>query len=383
MVSLEAFSRLLRVLYSAPLQQEEWQRFLALLSDQTASHSGYFLSADTESGLAILAEGGKTIGGTTISAYNAAYARKDPFRGALFHCSRTRNPIGVYSDEDLLPHQGLLRTDLYRDLLGPANLRHGTFMILALSLRRFDAISVWRTAEEGPMEVDTRQLLELLIPHIQIALEVRRILGTTKQRLAATEVMASANPHAIFILTRCGDIRHWNRAAEILVRNGDGLVVANGRLTACDPISRGELAKALLDASAPTFCPSVSAANRMLQVHRASGARPLQVMAVPLSESQRCDSRGDLLLLVADPAKLVSFPDNLLHSLFNFTPVETEVANGLLMGYSSEEIACLRGVCVSTVRQQIKSMLSKTGTSRQSEMIRLFMTLPPPFPSVR
>jgi hypothetical protein len=40
MVALEAFSELLQVLYSAPLQQEQWQRFLALASDQTRSQNG-------------------------------------------------------------------------------------------------------------------------------------------------------------------------------------------------------------------------------------------------------------------------------------------------------------------------------------------------------
>lgn len=50
--------------------------------------------------------------------------------------------------------------------------------------------------------------------------------------------------------------------------------------------------------------------------------------------------------------------------------------NLALMGYSSEEIACLRRVSTGTVRQQLKSMLNKTGTKRQSDMVRLFMTLP-------
>jgi DNA-binding NarL/FixJ family response regulator len=193
--------------------------------------------------------------------------------------------------------------------------------------------------------------------------------------------MANANPHAIFILTRHGDIRHWNSAAQLLVRSGDGLLVSNGRLTAQDAASAAELTRVLLETSSMSFSPSVSAPSRMFQLHRASRPRPLQVMTTPLPESQRRDSRGDLLLLVTDPDKSFSFPDEALRSLFNLTSAETEVANGLLMGYSAEEIACLRRVCASTVRQQIKVMLNKTGTGRQTEMVRLFLTLPPPIPS--
>lgn len=83
-----------------------------------------------------------------------------------------------------------------------------------------------------------------------------------------------------------------------------------------------------------------------------------------------------MLLLVTDPDKPSNIPDDALRALYDLTRAETEVANGLLMGYSPEEIGCLRRVSTSTVRQQVKSMLSKTGTSRQSDMVRLFMTLP-------
>ena len=46
------------------------------------------------------------------------------------------------------------------------------------------------------------------------------------------------------------------------------------------------------------------------------------------------------------------------------------------MGYSLEEIASHRHVTLGTVRIQIRSLLSKTGTCRQSEHLRLLMTLP-------
>ncbi len=374
MVTLEAFSELLHVLYSAPLQQERWQRFLALVSQYTASRSGYFLSADTRGGLAILAEGGRAIGETTISAYNESYARRDPFRGALFRYSRKASPVGVFTDEQLLPHEGLLRTDLYRDLLGPANLRYGTFTILALSVRRFDAISVWRTPDKGPIAADSRRLLELLIPHVQAALEVRRILGATQQRLASAEAMANASPCASFVLNRHGSILHWNSAAKSMVRAGDALTLANGRLTACDPQSNIALTKLLLDGNSPSFSLSVTQPSRFVALQRMSDKRPLQAIATPLPEPLR--SGGDLILLITDPERSVNFPDDALHALYSFTAAEAQVANGLLMGYSAEEIASLRRVSAATVRQQIKSMLNKTGTSRQTEMVRLLMTLP-------
>jgi DNA-binding CsgD family transcriptional regulator/PAS domain-containing protein len=375
MVSIEAFSELLHVLYAAPLQQEQWQRFLALVSHYTCSQSGYFLSADTRTGLAILAEGGKAIGETTISSYNNSYARRDPFRRALFVYSRNASAVGVFTDEDLLPNEGLLRTDLYRDLLGPSNLRHGAFTILALSVRRFDAISIWRSPEEGPMATDSMRLLELLIPHVQTALEVRRVLGATQQRLASAEAMANASSTATFVLNRHGNIVHSNTAAQSLVRDEDGLMIVKDRLTACEHQSSADLSKLLREVSSPSCSLSRDESSRFIALQRTSSMRPLQAMATSLPETFG-RSAGAILLLVTDPDKSFTFPDDALRALYRFTAAEAEVANGMLMGYSAEEVACLRRVSAATVRQQIKSMMNKTGTKRQGEMVRLLTTLP-------
>jgi DNA-binding CsgD family transcriptional regulator len=376
MISLEAFSELLQVLYSAPLNQEQWQRFLTLVSNQTNSHNGFFLSADTASGLAALAHGHEEQDADIVSAYNEKHARQDPIRASLFRRARTGTPIGVFSDEELLPHEGLLRTDLYRQLLAKADFRYGTFTVLALSVRRFDAISVWRTAYEGPMDSDSKRLLKLLIPHVQTALELRRVLGATKQRLASAEAIANASVTATFLLTEKGSIRHLNSAAEALIRAGDGLTVADGTLTSCDPLAKSALSKLFKDAASPSLSLSDPQPSQFLALGRPSKERRLQLLATPLPETHRQRCQAELLLLVTDPEKPSTFPDDALRALFDLTPTETEIANGLMMGYSPQEIACLRRVSTGTVRQQVKTMLNKAGTNRQSDMVRLFMTLP-------
>ena len=376
MVSLDAFSELLQILYSAPLQGEQWQRFLTRVCEYTGSSLGVFIAADTGSGLAILAAGGTRDNSVTVSAYNRQYAQRDPFRTAVVHRCRANNPVGVYAEHELIHEEAFLQTEIYRGLLGPANLRHAAITILACTVRRLDAISLWRTPEEGSISTDARRFLELLIPHVQTALRVHRALGTAEQRLASAEAMANASPTATFVLTRDGRIQHWNTTAESLLRGSDILTVVNGHLSACQPEDRASLAKLLQDTVSPSYSFSKPQASHVLTLHRARRSQPLQLLATPLPQTQRHGSGADLLLLITDPEKPVSFPDDILHALYDFTPAESEVANGLMMSYSVEEIACLRGVSAGTVRQQVKSMLNKTGCSRQSAMVRLFMTLP-------
>jgi DNA-binding CsgD family transcriptional regulator len=376
MVSLEAFSELLQVLYSAPLQQEQWQRFLTLLCQHTDCKNGFFLSADTCNGLAVLAEGGMKSDGTTSSIYNQAHAHKDPFRAAMLRLARTIDPVGVFTDEDLLPNDGLLATDVYREVFAPAELRHASFLVLAFTLSRLDVASIWRTPEKGPLNSDSIQLLQLLIPHIQTALQIRRSFGVAQQKLAGAKVMADASGTATFLITREGRLMHWNVAAESLVRNGDGLALVNNHLVASYIQSTQRLRNFFINSASGAYAYSASPSGHSFSLERPSGKPNLQLLVCSMPDPQRASTGADLLLMVTDPEAPVKFPDELLRTIYEFTPVETEVANGLLMGYTTDEIANLRRVSVGTVRQQLKKMMEKTATARQSDMVRLFMTLP-------
>jgi len=81
---------------------------------------------------------------------------------------------------------------------------------------------------------------------------------------------------------------------------------------------------------------------------------------------------------VTDPEKPTYLRDDLMRAHYSLTPAETEVANGLLTGYSLEEIAALRRVTVGTIRDQLKNLFGKTGTNRQADLVRLLLNLPHP-----
>ena len=366
MVSIEAFSELLQTLYSAPLHNEQWQRFLTSICDYTGFTSGYFFSATIRTGVAVMAEGGTIQSRMLLQAYNEGYAREDPFRAAIFAIARHRDPAGVYSEEDLVPSKKFLASQYYQNIHVPTELRYGALVAVNISVRRYEAISIWRGEREGPLEPNSRRLLELLLPHIRTALEFRHALGEAHRQLALAELLANANPDPVFALKADGRIESTNAAGESLLRARDGLRSVDGKLVATNAQQAAKLSALLSNAGR----------GSVLALGRAGDKRPLHLVATPLASEDRRATHADILLLVNDPDKPVLLPDATLRTLYRFTPAEAEIANGLLMGYSTAEISCLRRVAVSTVRQQLKNMLGKTGTSKQSEMIRLFMGLP-------
>ncbi|MGH8459898.1 MAG: helix-turn-helix transcriptional regulator, partial [Nevskiales bacterium] len=65
-----------------------------------------------------------------------------------------------------------------------------------------------------------------------------------------------------------------------------------------------------------------------------------------------------------------------LENLFGMTPAEAELATQLAAGRSLDQIADKREVAMSTVRAQTKSVLAKTETNRQAELVSLVARLP-------
>jgi len=77
-------------------------------------------------------------------------------------------------------------------------------------------------------------------------------------------------------------------------------------------------------------------------------------------------------LLVATPlTRKEAPPVALLQGLFDLTPAEARVAHGLAGGDTLTELAPQFGVEVSTLRVQLKSVFTKTGLSRQSDLVAL------------
>jgi PAS domain-containing protein len=336
MIPLQQFSELLEVLYSAPLDQEQWQQFLTLLCNHTKSKNGLFFCADSGRGLTIRAMGGSRQDIDVATEYNRRYGNTDPFRTALIRNAR----IGVFQGDDILPNEGLLQTDIYRELVSRLGLRYATLVPLTLSVRRFEAISVWRTPEAGPMDEDCNTLLNLLLPHIQKALEINRILGVTQQRLAGAEMIADASSTAAFLVNRQGCVIHSNATADTLVAKGSSLTIQNGILTPTHQESRRSLRKILLSIAPPIFAPSTTGPSHAVLLPRADGRRPLQLLATPLPANQSARSGADILILVTDPEKTIHFPDDVLRELYGLTPAEVEVANGIL---NRQPAPCLYG----------------------------------------
>lgn len=370
MISLQAYSELLGTLHAAPLDDEHWQQFLVQICGLTECIYGIFASNDSALDRRILVHSGMPAFAEAHQTYNQQFRHRDPFRERFLRAPR----VGVIEGNELCPHHELVKTDLYREFLRPMELHHMTFMVLSMSPRKYELISMWR-ADRPQLDPETKQLLTLVMPHIQTALQVRHVLGTAERRARNAEALLDMNSTASFLLDEYGEVVFMNSAARRLTQEGDGLRVFGGSLGPADASGRMEFRGLVMSAA------SADGPGGALALERRFGKRPLQVLVTPFRPANPHGSDARVLVLATDPELKVNFPDAILRALYDLTPAETEVANGLLTGFSLEELALLRKVSIETVRSQMKALLGKTGTRKQSELVSLLSSLPRTVPA--
>jgi DNA-binding CsgD family transcriptional regulator len=152
---------------------------------------------------------------------------------------------------------------------------------------------------------------------------------------------------------------------------GDGLILSHGYLSARQREGNNALQALLARLGTPRHGDSASGSSGEIALPRSAG-RPLVAYAIPWS-----GIAGDhpqpprALLLVIDPNEPCEPAPDLLRQMFGFTSAESRLVKQLLQGRGLGEIAASSGLAEGTIRTQMKSVLQKTNTHRQSELVLL------------
>ena len=239
MVTARKLSGLLASLHAAPLEEENWQVFFDGLCEELLAVHGLFIAAGLKQGTAqILAQGGRQFNAEMQRQYNEYYWRIDPYWSAF----KRRPRVGAIVGEELVTRQEAERTEFFNDLAVPTGVHHAMVLPAVVTPQGAEAISIWRSAEQKPFEKSAVALLNLLLPHVQAALKMRRALAQTNVRSGRAEAALNASNAACFILNGGGRVVHCNQAAETVLRLQDGLMVKEQKLTVVnDPGAQAEL----------------------------------------------------------------------------------------------------------------------------------------------
>lgn len=170
-------------------------------------------------------------------------------------------------------------------------------------------------------------------------------------------------------------VRYANSWAEALVQADSHLSLQDGVLRAHSDTLQAVL-RTLLDGAVRGRGAEAASGSWM---HITSGGQPVPIIVTPLVSRQPVEGPWQLpaaMMLFGNSESRSVLDAGVLTSLFGLSRKESIIAIRLAAGETLNEIAEREFLSPHTVRVHIRDTLRKTGTHRQSELVRLLHLLP-------
>ena len=365
---------LIETLYSAPLQPEQWNVFLADFATHCGVTKAGLLTHDFEKNEhRILAACGDTIKDAAMTnEYQTHYWQFDKW---TLHSPQLAYPGSILRGVELWPEESFLKSTFYNEFLKRVDVRELAALFACKSKCTIDTLSIFRGPSESPFDLEHLAALRSLTPHLQTALAIRRRLLALESRLADLESALDRLQTALILLDRNGQPVLANQAARHICAGPCELRLSARRIAARHPAENSRLREIIAKAISTGRGKSTEIGDAML-ISRAN-RRPLHVFAAPfISRNSASLKRAVAIVFISDPEDRPALRSEILHKLYGLTQAESRLALALLEGKTLSEAADAHRVGYETVRSQLKNTLHKTGTTRQAEMIRLLSSLP-------
>lgn len=298
----------------------------------------------------------------------------------LLRAHRQR-PVGaVFHDDALMARASFRATAFFRDWLAKAG--------------EFDAATGVVISRDGPVQtaLEIRYpahvarhiapvaeiFLSELAPHLRHATRTAALALEAEQAQRAAREFLELSGFPTFVVSQDGTIAMMNQRGEMLLRNGGGLIVGmDRRLQAGHADDTARLSDAIAQLGQ-----SPRARSTIIGLRSEKSGAPKLLTLTPLSalgrpETSFCDGTGPgrVAIMVIDGVAQLHLGRDALWRSFDLTTREVELAQALLEGRTLPELAHAHSISKQTLRNQLSSIMRKTCTRRQSELVALLLQM--------
>lgn len=373
MHTYEDYEILVGLLDDAAVRPEKWSRFLTMLSDRSGGTRTHLFGIDSRTGHSIA---------NIEHAYDPAYVESwhGYYNEINSWAARFMDaPIGlVNSTQWMCSDSKLMKSEFYSDWVKPQeDITRGGGVILFRERDRVLAVGGnIRAKDADETEAPFLKLLQKLVPRMQHAFELNRAIHQASTAAMKSGVQLRSNDVALITLTENGKLFGTNlNAVNVLEKSGWAWQSLSGNITFASQRLRDWLASCLDEARQKKSLskPVVLAGGKLVD------APDYVVRAVAINEKIQSGLQSVFTYVIDTPRLLLVFsprdiPDTKspeLAKALGLSLAEASIAIGLYNGKLPMEIAEIRGTGLNTVRNQLKSAFSKTGTSSQKDLVAL------------
>jgi DNA-binding CsgD family transcriptional regulator/PAS domain-containing protein len=310
-----------------------------------------------------------------IKSYAEHFAYINPW--AAYWTSLKSTAIAI--SEDVFPARSFAESEFYNDWLRPQNVEAAVGMKIVGE--RDEAVHLlvhYPLSRSGKYDRAAAEVMTRIRGSIERSVNLARLIRAGEEQAVAEAALVERSRCAAFVVEGDRRVREANQMAEQLFSSGQGVTIRNGRcwLAEKDADDRFGTALEKLSTGTPTL-------GSRIAFRTAAGSWQVSVTALPLSQPS---PRNILSLLPPRQMVLVLVTDldlqgggaadlSTLATAFGLTPSEISFCRRLLLGESVADAADKLGISVETARTRLKSILHKTGTSRQGQLMLLLSRL--------
>lgn len=367
----ERLLAVIQTLYDTVLEEARWPEALAALSDYTRSEAATFWILDRSEQSLLPTFSYINFDPGFIAEYLDGMAALDPT--VRYLVKHPNQPI---------VHDGLVISEREKDR-HPYYDWHGRHsetrfrMVCQVQAAPMvqGGVALHRTGRAGRYESEDLERFSALYPHLRQALSITFRLGSmSAMQQAATEIL-DRNPAAIVLLDERSRVVYANRSAMALHAAGDGITLSDAGLAASRKQDHDRL-QALIGRALGSESSSMVPGGGAMRLPRQSGRRPYSILVAPVSRRYPALAalRPAVCVVIVDPDAERSFSVQRLELAFGLTSAEARLAGRLAAGEDLRSAAAALGITYGTARARLATIFEKTGTRRQSELIRIILT---------
>ena len=405
----EQLSSLVHQIYEASAHPERWHQVVASITASFGAPKGLLLTphVSPQHGGLVFPAG---IDEAMLQLWATRYIDKNVWAIGMDKHGLWREGQ-AWVGEDMLPRKEFLASPFYREFLSTQGIAFVCAGIVFAGSSDLPAttLAVFRDLPEPNFDQADIAWMKLLVSHVSRSLGLMMRLDRALVQNASLLASYDRLSLGVVLLNEQMKVVHLNQAAHKVINRGDGLFITPQQELECVPdaawmhkpilrTSRGHsrtsrngtlpsLSRWLRDKrDAPMTDP-----QHFLQSYTVTRLGDdhnklhyvLQCAPVPASSGGRTawqiDGQGStqirFAVFITDPQAVQLPSSERLGDLYGLTPTEAKVACEFARGHSYKQVAQRLKVSEETVRAHIKQIYPKTRVNRQSDLVRLVLSM--------
>ncbi len=290
-------------------------------------------------------------------------------------------PTGAYADEALCgPIDALFakkKPEFIEDSPYLCATDTGCALILTVVENADQIVSIvlWKAGAEASFGEEVHRLLGSLAGPLRRSMRIFYRIVDLSRSGRMNEIALETSRIGVAALSIDGELLLSNSIMDQILKTGDGLHLIGKRIHANDTEASRELQEEIRRCALNQSADNDPRLYTPMAFPRIDSALPLTAILRPGGGFYplRRPLRRTAIMIVRDPAMEAAWPAQTVARLFGLSAAEAQLASQLAKGASLDEAAKSLGVSRNTARTQLQSVFLKTGTNRQSDLIRTLL----------